>query len=175
MNRSMKTISKDFRFSALRLIRIIEQLNLHNGIGWVDLYPLLVKLRVHLKYVYAPDHDLHGLAIADSGAGWNSMYINSADPLVRQRESIGHESFHFIEFQRGVSHLPWSIGFSKHDEYNCKCAAAILYVPLSDLIEMVRSDFKTEQIAGELRVPVELVEIRWQIAVQVEGFDNLGF
>lgn len=175
MNSSPKTISKDFKFSALRLIQIIDQLNLHNGIGWVDLNPLLVKLKVHLKYVYAPGYDLHGLAIADTGVGWNSMYINSADPVVRQRESIGHESYHFIEFQRGVSHLPWNIGFNKHDEYSCKCAAAILYVPLNDLVEMVMSDLRTEQIAGELKVPVELVEIRWQIAIQVEEFQYPEF
>jgi hypothetical protein len=69
-----------------------------------------------------------------------------------------------------VPHQSWDLGFNRHDEYDCKCAAAIFYVPISDLVEMVTSDLRTEQIAGELRVPVELVEIRWQIALQVEGY-----
>lgn len=163
-------VSQSFRQSIEALDALIVMCGLHKSDGPVELQDAIDFLNIAIRYSAVPVKGEHGYAFADPGSRMDnlSMVINSLDPLERQRQTKGHELYHLLRHDFGKPHHSFDGQARTVEEDEADMAAAYLLVPLGCLVEGIFQSHTVRQIAWELGVPGELVELRLKLAFALD-------
>ncbi len=155
-----------------RLDGYIQELGLHDGTGPVDLEPLFTRFNVRVEYVPF-SRGRHGISFIDLAEGVPpGILINEYEGPIQRCKTGAHEFIHITSHRAGVTHHSYDGQPHTFEEYEADCGAAYLLVPIKRLMEYLAHGYNSYQIGYFLKVPFELVELRFAMAGQLGELDN---
>lgn len=165
-----------FRESLPALRSLVEQNDLHEGVGPVCLTKTLARLEIKVCYLKLPKSNTYDTLISSKGyvAKPPVIFINTSSSSAIQRRSVARNLATIIAYQLNLIQPTENPQIHDYSKKNAEkdWGAAFLLVPLGSILASFFQQQTLEQVAVELDVPPELVYLRLEMADELGELDG---
>jgi len=170
-----QSLPLNFSQKAKTLDALIHMCWLHIGDGPVNLEKAFEFLNIGLDG--GPQvSGFHGAALIsrDEDISNYKVLINKAESTAMQRKTQGHELAHLINHVTTKNRACFSYEGQCYssEEFEADCISAYLLVPIGNLLYAARESWTGVQLAAALDVPLELVNLRFRIALELDELNS---
>lgn len=165
-----------FRESLPTLRSLIELHDLHEGAEPVCLAKATAALKIKVFYCDIPNSNTHGTALSSKGyvAKPSAILINSSQSSAIQRRALARNLATIVAYRLNLIQPATNPEIHDYNQKNAEkdWGAAFLLVPLGSILASFFQQQTMEQVAAELDVPPELVDLRLEIASELGELDG---